>query len=78
MKTIEVTRERILELVGKTNNEEVLKEVYRILEMQAGNNFQLTEEEMDKLEEAESTYDRGETTTSWNEIRNRLLSKLKL
>jgi hypothetical protein len=77
MKTIEVTRERILELVGKTNNEEVLKEVYRILEMQAGNDFQLTEEEMDKLEEAEAAYDRGETTPSWNEIRNRLLSKLK-
>jgi hypothetical protein len=78
MSSIEITKSRILELIEQSDDEVLLKEVYRILEMQKSNSFQLTDKEMEELDASEKRFDEGKyASATWKEIKNRLLNKIK-
>lgn len=78
MSSLEITKTRLLELIEQSDDEALLKEVYRILEMQQNSSFQLTDKEMDELEDSEKQFDAGKyESASWKEIKDRLLKKIK-
>lgn len=78
MSSLEITKSRILELVEQSDNEALLKEVYRILEMQKNESFQLTDAEMDEMDASEKKFDEGKyKSPSWKEIKDRLANKIK-
>jgi hypothetical protein len=75
---LQTTKNKIITLVEESKSEFLLEEVYRILEMGSSDSFQLTEEEMNEMDKAEKKFDKGEgAASSWNEIRSRLIGKLK-
>lgn len=75
---LQTTKDKIITLVEESKSEFLLEEVYRILEMGSSDSFQLTEEEMNEMDEAEKKFDNGEgAASSWSEIRSRLIGKLK-
>jgi hypothetical protein len=75
---IQTTKSRIITLVQETESEFLLTEICKILELDSGNSFELTDEEMNELEVIEKNHDTSKLqTASWLQIRERLLSKLQ-
>lgn len=72
------TKERLKEMIDETSSEHVLKEVRKILELSPVEPFELTQAEMNELDELLEKDDRGELEyVTWAEVKNRLLERIK-
>ncbi|MFM2305884.1 MAG: hypothetical protein RLZZ367_553 [Bacteroidota bacterium] len=72
------TKERLKEMIDETSSEHVLKEVRKILELSPVEPFELTQAEMNELDELLEKDERGELEyVTWAEVKNRLLERIK-
>jgi hypothetical protein len=72
------TKQRIKELIDDNDNEGLLIEVRKILELSSNAVYELSEEEKNELNEAKERYEKGELKShSWPDLRLELLERLR-